>query len=274
MYTFYLWFYPVMAAILGLFIGSFLNVLIYRLPLMLYAQSNADADGVNLWWPPSHCPECGVPVWRRDNIPVLSWLWLKGKCRHCHCAISARYLISELVCGLVFTLLTILAWPQYNEIQIASFCLFFCLLYSLSAIDFKHLLLPDTLVFLLLWSGLACSVTGIIDIKPRSAIYGVIVAWLLIYSVMALYAKIRGREGLGNGDVKLIAAISAWLGVEQLPALIILSSVFGIILYLFFLRSNMRRSIDEDNSDSPTSYIPFGPAISLSAMVIFYTGLY
>jgi len=91
---------------------------------------------------------------------------------------------------------------------------------------------------------------------------------------MALYAKIRGREGLGNGDVKLIAAISAWLGVEQLPALIILSSVFGIILYLFFLRSNMRRSIDEDNSDSPTSYIPFGPAISLSAMVIFYTGLY
>jgi len=178
------------------------------------------------------------------------------------------------VCGLVFTLLTILAWPQYTEIQISSFFVFFCLLYSLAAIDFQHLLLPDTLVFLLLWSGLACSVAGIIDIRPRSAIYGVIVAWLLIYSVMAAYAKIREREGLGNGDVKLIAAISAWLGVEKLPALIILSSVFGIILYLFFMCSNTRRSIDEDNSDSPKSYIPFGPAISLSAMVIFYMGLY
>jgi len=272
MITFYLWFYPFMALIFGLFIGSFINVLIYRLPLMIFAQCGTEPDAVkvSLWWPPSHCPACGARVLKRDNIPVLSWLWLKGKCRHCESAISAQYLISEILCAVFFTGMAIIALPQFTEVQICSFFLYFCLLYSLSVIDFQHLILPDSLVSLLLWSGLLCSVSGITDIEPRSAIFGAVAAWLLLYVVMAAYKKLRGREGLGYGDVKLLAAITAWLGMEKIPELIIGSAASGIMVYLLCTLLNQRRSLNEDNPTAEKHYIPFGPSICMAGLVIFF----
>ncbi|MFK3662602.1 MULTISPECIES: prepilin peptidase [Enterobacterales] len=274
MYNFYLWFYPVMAAIVGVFIGSFINVVIYRLPLMIYAQSNGEPDAgkINLWWPPSHCPGCGTPVWRRDNIPVLSWLLRKGKCRHCNGHISAQYLISEILCGVFFTLLTLKAWPNFTEAQICCFFLYFCLLYTLSVIDFQHLLLPDTLVSLLLWSGLVASISGLTGLQPRSAIVGAVAAWLLLYSVMTGYEKLRGREGLGYGDVKLMAAISAWLGIEKLPELIVWSAVSGIVIYVLCACLNKRRALHENADEAEKHYIPFGPSISVAALVLFFSG--
>lgn len=276
MNTFYLLFYPVMALLFGLFIGSFINVMIYRLPLMILSEYSPEPDAVtvNLWWPPSHCPACGTPVWKRDNIPVLSWLLLKGHCRHCKSTISAQYLISEILCGSVFTMLAIVALPQFSEIQVCCFFLYFCLLYSLSVIDFQHLILPDSLVSLLLWSGLLCSVLGITDIEPRSAICGAVIAWILLYTLMVTYEKIRGREGLGYGDVKLVAAITAWLGLEKLPELILWSAAAGILVYLLCTLMNKRRSLDVQDPDAAKHYIPFGPSISMVAIVIFYIGLF
>lgn len=272
MTLFYFWFYPIMALIFGLFIGSFINVMIYRLPLMIFSELSPEPDAVkvNLWWPPSHCPACGAPVWKRDNIPVLSWLWLKGKCRHCQSTISPQYLISEILCGSVFTLLTLVALPQFTEIQVCCFFLYFCLLYSLSVIDFQHLILPDGLVSLLLWSGLLGSVLGTTDIAPRSAICGAALAWLLLYTLMAAYEKLRGREGLGYGDVKLMAAITAWLGMEKLPELILWSAGSGIIVYLLCTVLNKRRSLDEDHPESAKHYIPFGPSIAMVGLVMFF----
>ncbi len=272
MTLFYFWFYPVMALIFGLFIGSFINVLIYRLPLMIFAEYGTEPDAVkvNLWWPPSHCPACGASVMKRDNIPVLSWLWLKGKCRHCESPISAQYLISEILCGGIFAALAIAGLPHFTEIQICCFFLYFCLLYSLTVIDFKHLILPDSLVSLLLWSGLLCSVLGITDIGPRSAICGAVIIWLVLYAVMAAYEKWRGREGLGYGDVKLMAAITVWVGMEKIPELIMWSAASGIMVYVLCTVLNQRRTLDENHPAAEKHYIPFGPSISMAGLVIFF----
>lgn len=265
--------YPILALIVGLVIGSFLNVVIYRLPLMLFSQSEEEegAKPVNLWWPPSHCPQCEKPVLKRDNIPVLSWLLLKGKCRFCRTGISAQYPITEAVVGLWFALMSMYLVPHMSVTEFV-FCMgFFCVLYTLSVIDLKYMLLPDTLVFLLLWGGVLASVLGIIPVKPRDSVLGVVISWAVMYSVMALYKKIRHQDGLGYGDVKLYAAVSAWIGLDLLPELILISAVLGGFFYLAawaYYEKILR--VSESPLIKENKYIPFGPAIALAALILFH----
>lgn len=221
--------YPILALIVGLVIGSFLNVVIYRLPLMVLSQYEGDegAKSVNLWWPPSHCPQCEKPVLKRDNIPVISWLLLKGKCRFCNNGISLQYPVTEAVVGLWFFVMSFYLFPNISVTEFV-FCMgFFSILYTLAVIDIKTLFLPDPLVFMLLWGGILASVFGIIPVKPQQCILGVVVSWALMYSVMTLYKKFRHQDGLGYGDVKLYAAVSAWLGLDFIPELIFISAVLG-----------------------------------------------
>ncbi|WP_232776729.1 A24 family peptidase [Rahnella sp. AA] len=268
--------YPILALIVGLVIGSFLNVVIYRLPLMILSQYDEEESikPVNLWWPPSHCPQCEKPVLKRDNIPVISWLLLKGKCRFCKTDISPQYPITEGVVGLWFLFMSMYLVPRVSVTEFV-FCMgFFCILYTLAAIDVKTLFLPDPLVFMLLWGGILASVFGIIPVKPQQCILGVVVSWGLTYTVMVLYEKLRHKEGLGYGDVKLYAAVSAWLGLDFLPELILISAVLGGFFYLVMwgyyekvLRVSESPLVKENN------YIPFGPAIAVAALILFHVSV-
>lgn len=268
--------YPILALIVGLVIGSFLNVVIYRLPLMVFSQCDDEegAKPVNLWWPPSHCPQCEKPVLKRDNIPVISWLLLKGKCRFCRTGISAQYPITEAVVGLWFTLMSVYLVPHISVTEFV-FCMgFFCILYTLSVIDLKYMLLPDVLVFMLIWGGLLASVLGIIPVKPRDSVLGVVISWAVMYSVMTIYEKIRHQDGLGYGDVKLYAAVSAWIGLDLLPELILISAVLGGFFYLAawaYFEKILR--VSESPFIKENKYIPFGPAIALAALILFHVSV-
>lgn len=152
--------YPWLALMLGLLTGSFLNVVIYRLPLMLFRDAISDAEreripNVNLWWPPSHCPRCQHTVMPWDNIPVVSWLLLRGKCRYCHCAISAIYPLSEALIGVVFWALVFCLYPQYSLVQLTFIALFLCLLYTLALIDITTFCCPTVLCICCYGPGLS-----------------------------------------------------------------------------------------------------------------------
>lgn len=268
--------YPIFALVVGLVIGSFMNVVIYRLPLMVLAQDD-ETEGVtpvNLWWPPSHCPQCEKPVLKRDNIPVISWILLKRKCRFCHAKISAQYPFTEAVVGLWFCLMSLYLVPQISVSTFVFSMAFFCILYSLAAIDVKTFYLPDPLVFMLLWGGIVASVFGIIPVKPQQCVLGIVVSWALMYGVMALYKKVRHQDGLGYGDVKLYAAVSAWLGLDLLPELILISAVLGGFFYLAtwgYYEKVLR--VSESPLVSENNYIPFGPAIALAALILFHVSI-
>lgn len=261
--------YPWLALGLGLFIGSFLNVVIYRLPIMMMRSvtekaTQSDWPDVNLWWPPSHCPRCQHAVMPWDNVPLFSWLLLRGRCRYCKCAIPALYPLSELATGMVFFALVTGYFPQFTLIQILFLACFFCLAYTLAVIDIKTFLLPDGLVYPLLWLGLAASVLNIIPVSPRDSVMGAIVigafTWLLAHG----YAWLGKREGLGGGDVKLYTACAAWVGLNHIAELMLGSAVLGVLA--FFIRGlpPFRRL----NTTNP--YLPFGPAIAVTALLILH----
>lgn len=259
----------------GLMIGSFLNVVIYRLPKMLLAQFEGnEIPSFNLCWPSSHCPVCKKPILKRDNIPVFSWLVLKGKCRHCRAGIPVRYLISEAVVGLWFTLE---AWGMLPHVTAGEFIFstsFFCVLYALAMIDLKHMLLPDSLVYMLLWGGMLASVMDIITVTPLQSVLGITVSWCIMFSVMTLYKMIRGQDGLGNGDVKLYSAVSAWLGLDLLPQLILISSILGCVFYLVV---RVYYAVKPGDTEKPfiteDKAVPFGPAIALTALILFHVNV-
>ncbi|ECJ2538920.1 prepilin peptidase [Salmonella enterica] len=262
-------YFPWFALGLGLLIGSFLNVVIYRLPVMMLREM-ADDDTpdsqskINLWWPPSHCPVCKSNIKPWDNIPVISWLLLRGKCRNCACHIPFQYPLSEALIGIGFFLLAWVYYPHYSLLQIGFLALFFSLLYTLAMIDFKTFLLPDSLVFLLLWAGLIASVRNIIPVSPRDSVMGAAFIWGFTWLMAQGYAWISGREGFGNGDVKLFAACAVWVGNENIAYLMLGSAALGAI---FFLLRKMRPAQDDH---AFAAYIPFGPAIAITALVILH----
>lgn len=269
------YFFLIFSLIAGLMVGSFLNVVIYRLPKMLFSQFEGNhTRSFNLCWPSSHCPVCEKLLLKRDNIPVFSWLVLKGKCRHCRTGIPAGYLICEVTVGLWFSLM---AWYMLPHITVTEFIFsmgFFSVLYALAMIDIKHRILPDSLVYILLWGGLLASVMDIIPVSPLNSILGVIVSWVVMLSVLELYKKIRGQDGLGNGDVKLYSAISAWLGLDLLPQLILISSVIGCVFYLVvrvYYSAILR--VSENPFITENKAIPFGPAIALAALILFHENI-
>lgn len=255
---------------LGLLFGSLCNVLIYRIPLMLgVTEDPNEMDAhVNLWWPPSHCPCCKAPIAPWDNIPVLSWLLLGGKCRHCQAEISLIYPLSELLMGLIWAGLSLFcAWlypPTVAVVLALAYSLFFMVLYAAAVIDFKFLILPDMLVFTLLWGGLLLSASGYSTVRPQEAIGGVAVGWLLLWCVMKLWLLLSKTDGLGYGDVKLYAACGAWFGWHCLPELLTFSAMLGLIFYAITRLFTMR-----SKPDAPF-YIPFGPAIALTAFLLLF----
>jgi len=237
----------VVIAVLGLLIGSFLNVVILRVPAMMESTwrreaqqilkltpaDTSPAPGVNLWSPPSCCPQCHARIRPWHNIPVLSWLWLCGRCADCKTPISVQYPLVELACGI---LSAVCAWRFGWSLQLAGALVLSWTLLALAVIDLRTQLLPDTLTLPLLWLGLLLSLGGIYC-SPTASIIGAAAGYLLLWSVYHLFRLVTGKEGMGYGDFKLLAALGAWLGGTMLPMILLLASgvgaVVGISLVLF-----------------------------------------
>ncbi len=259
--------------LLGLLVGSFLNVVAHRVPVMMhkawrkecleYLEMDKDSEPDNqrfdLIKPDSHCPTCHHAIKSYENIPIISYIVLKGRCANCNTRISLRYPAVEL-----FTALTsaIIAWNFGYGLQTAFALLLNWGLISASLIDLDHQLLPDSVTLPLLWLGLFISLFGIFT-DSRSSIIGAISGWLAFWLVYIIFKCITGKEGMGFGDFKLLAALGAWLGWQVLPAIVLLSSfvgaIVGITMMVFF---NHTRSVP----------IPFGPYLASAGWIALLWG--
>ncbi len=257
-------------ALLGLVVGSFLNVVIHRLPRMMESEWRAqcaelngkelDAQApYNLAHPASHCPQCQhrIRIW--ENIPLLSYALLRGRCSNCAAAISARYPAIEAACGLLSAGVIFQFGPTLAG---AAALIFVWVMLALSAIDIDTQLLPDSLTLPLLWAGLLLNIGGTFT-SLTSAVTGAAIGYLSLWSVYWLFKLLTGKEGMGFGDFKLLAAIGAWLGWTMLPLVILLSSLVGAIvgISLMLFRSHQR--------DTP---IPFGPYLAAAGVIALFWG--
>ena len=260
----------VLAGILGLLIGSFLNVVIHRMPKMMQRESDnyvasesglplPHQDRYNLTVPRSACPQCGHGISAIENIPVLSYLALRGKCRACKTPISIRYPIVELFTGL---LSAALVWRFGFGITGAATLIFAWLLIAMSGIDTDTQLLPDDLTYPLLWLGLLVNLNATF-VPLDEAVIGAIAGYLSLWSVYWVFKLATGKEGMGYGDFKLLAALGAWLGWKMLPVIVLMSSVVGAIVGIgLIVFSNRGR-------DNP---IPFGPYLAAAGMLALLFG--
>ena len=225
------------ALVVGLCVGSFLNVVIHRLPKMLERRWHtdcADLDGwtapdepaYNLVVPRSACPACGHAISAVENIPLVSWLALSGRCRACKVRISVRYPLVELLGGV---LAAAAVWRFGATAQGLAACALLWTLLALTFIDFDTQYLPDDLTLPLLWGGLVANLWGLFVPLPE-AVVGAVAGYLALWSIYWLFKLIRGKEGMGYGDFKLLAALGAWLGWKMLPLIILLSSVVGAVV--------------------------------------------
>ena len=222
------------AAVIGLCVGSFLNVVIHRLPKMMergWADQCAELAGrepeakprYDLMVPRSACPSCGHAITALENVPVLSWLALRGRCRACRARISPRYPVVELAAG---ALAVAAIWQFGAGWKGLAACAFLWTLLALAFIDADTQLLPDDLTLPLLWGGLLANLFGLF-VPLASAVVGAIAGYLVLWVVYWLFKLIRGKEGMGYGDFKLLAALGAWLGWSMLPQIVLVSSVLG-----------------------------------------------
>ncbi len=262
------WALPILLAILFLAIGSFLNVVVHRLPIMLERDWRAHARELlemppepsesesrfNLAVPRSQCPQCEHPIELWHNIPILSWLILRGRCSHCGWRIPLRYPLVEAVT--VLAGLGVLQVFGYEWLTVA--LLFYTLsLIALGCIDMETQLLPDEITIPLLWSGvLTALVFG--HVSPADSIVGAVVGYTALWIVYWAFKLLTGREGMGHGDFKLLAALGAWLGWQALPAVVLLASIAGLLYAAVALA---RRAIKRDQP------IPFGPFLAASGWV-------
>lgn len=258
------------ACVLGLLVGSFLNVVIHRLPIMMQRDWRAQAreflelpeepaTTFNLFLPHSHCPHCDHEIRPWENIPLVSWLALRGKCSSCKAPISKRYPLVELACGL---LSGYVAWHFGFTWQAGAMLLLTWGLLAMSMIDVDHKLLPDSLVLPLLWLGLLVNLFGLFATLP-DAVWGAVAGYLSLWSVYWLFKLVTGKEGMGYGDFKLLAMLGAWGGWQVLPLTILLSSVVGAVLGTIMLRVQ--------KADSGTA-IPFGPYLAIAGWVALLWG--
>lgn len=273
--------YIALLTILGLLVGSFLNVVIYRLPIMLerswqqeYREyfgegdrtGTADAttdkrqsERFNLLVPRSACPHCGHPISALENIPLISWLWLRGRCRDCQTPISARYPLVELLTGLASGLVAwhfLPGWPLYGALLLT------WTLIALTFIDLDKMLLPDQLTLPLLWAGLLLNlIDGLVPLQD--AVIGAMAGYLLLWSLYWSFKLLTGKEGMGYGDFKLLAALGAWLGWQSLPLILILSSVVGAVVGISLL---LLRRHQQGNP------IPFGPYLAMAGWIALIWG--
>jgi leader peptidase (prepilin peptidase)/N-methyltransferase len=262
--------FPWVALVFGLCIGSFLNVVIHRLPKMMEREWNeqcadlrgealAAAEPLTLAKPRSRCPHCGQGITALQNVPIISWLVLKGRCAGCNARISLRYPLVELAAGLAAAFC---AWRLGPGIAAVAAMVFVWTILAASLIDFDTQLLPDSMTLPLLWLGLLLNLGGTFT-DLRSAVIGAAAGYLALWSVFWLFKLATGKEGMGYGDFKLLAAIGAWLGWTVLPVVILLSSlvgaVIGISLIVFF----------KHGREVP---IPFGPYLGAAGIIAMFWG--
>ncbi|HEX6590417.1 MAG TPA: A24 family peptidase [Moraxellaceae bacterium] len=223
--------------LIGLCVGSFLNVVIYRLPVMMQREWEAQAAELrhetlpaqprfNLIVPRSRCPHCGHAISAAENVPLFSWLALRGKCRGCQAPISPRYPLVELATALLSLLVFLVLGPTLP--MLAALGLTWALV-ALAMIDFDTQLLPDDITLPLLWAGLLANLFGLFT-SLAAAVIGAIAGYLILWTVYWLFKLATGKEGMGYGDFKLLAALGAWLGWSSLPVILLLSSVVGVIV--------------------------------------------
>ncbi|MGI4845003.1 MAG: prepilin peptidase [Janthinobacterium lividum] len=258
------------AALFGLLVGSFLNVVIHRIPKMMQRESDnyvaqesgkepPHTDRYNLMVPRSACPHCGHQITALENIPVISWLALRGKCRKCKAPISARYPAVELLTGI---LAGVLVWTFGSGLAGLATLLFLFLLVAMTFIDVDTQLLPDDLTYPLLWAGLLVNLHGTF-VPLQDAVIGAAAGYLVLWSVYWLFKLVTGKEGMGYGDFKLLAALGAWLGWQMLPTIILLSSVVGAIVGISLIVFAKR------GRDKP---IPFGPYLAAAGLIALLYG--
>ena len=266
----------IVAGLLGLLAGSFLNVVAYRIPIMMERAWRAQceelkdqpfsppaqaADGkrFDLWWPPSTCPGCGSAIAVYHNVPVIGFLWLKGRCASCGSKISPRYPIVEAVAAVLALATAYVFGPTWETVAALGFV---WTLLALTLIDLDHKLLPDSLTLPLLWAGLLVNVAELFT-SLSSSVIGAAAGYLALWTVYKLYKLVTGKEGMGYGDFKLLAAIGAWLGWQLLPVVVLLSalvgSVVGIALIVFGGRSSQ-------------TAIPFGPYLAAAGLIALLWG--
>ncbi len=258
------------AGLFGLLIGSFLNVVIYRIPKMMQRESDnyvahesgkelPHTDRFNLMVPRSSCPHCGHQITALENVPVVSWLALRGKCSACKAPISPRYPAIELVTG---ALSALLVWQFGSGWAGLATRFFGWALLAMTCIDFDTQLLPDDLTYPLLWAGLLVNLNGTF-VPLRDAVIGAAAGYLALWTIYWLFKLATGKEGMGYGDFKLLAALGAWLGWAMLPTIILLSSVVGALVGISLIVFAKR------GREKP---MPFGPYLAAAGMIALLYG--
>jgi len=261
---------PFTLALFGLCIGSFLNVVIHRLPLMLergWKQESADLLGVKaeevesitLARPRSRCPACRHAITWRENLPVVSYIVLRGRCSACSNRISPRYPIVEIITGVLFGLV---GWHFGAQPVALLWCGFAAVLVALAGIDWDTTLLPDNMTLPLLWAGLIASALGW-TIGLEDSVWGAVAGYLSLWSVYWLFKLITGKEGMGFGDFKLLAAVGAWLGVKMLLPVVLAASLIGALVGIAM---KLNAALREGH------YVPFGPFLAGAALLVMLAG--
>lgn len=287
---------PPALGLLGLAIGSFLNVVIHRLPRMMERQWWAEVAGqlqdeeshlqvfgkpmetsarevgkaldeglcklplLNLAKPRSRCPSCGHPINWSQNVPLLGWLRLRGRCASCGCAIGIRYPLIEALTAVLFAALGWRFGPQPVTLM---WCAVTACLVALSAIDWDTTLLPDSLTQPLTWAGLLAALLGWSGLPLTTALIGAVVGYLSLWSVYWLFKLVTGKEGMGHGDFKLLAALGAWLGWQAILPIVLMASVLGACVGLGMKASGQLRE---------GRYVPFGPFLAGGGLVLMLAG--
>jgi leader peptidase (prepilin peptidase)/N-methyltransferase len=261
----------VVVGLLGLIIGSFLNVIIYRLPIMMQQEARLQCaellnvpvsqsnQSFNLIQPRSHCPHCGHQVTMLENIPLVSFIWQRGQCTACHQAISWRYPFIELLSA---SLAIILAWQFGFTWQLLGALTLTWILLALSMIDFDHQLLPDSLTLPGLWLGLGVNLFNLYT-NIEASVIGAIAGYLFLWSVYWVFKLLTGKEGMGYGDFKLLALLGAWLGWQPLPSIVLISSFLGALVGISLI------IIRQHDKNVP---IPFGPYLAFAGWIYLLWG--
>lgn len=263
--------FTILIGVIGLLVGSFLNVVIYRLPIMMQKQWRSDCleylklendepvETFNLALPKSTCPHCNTPILMRHNIPILSYLWLRGKCANCQNLISARYPIVELLTAVLSMLVAShfgFGW------QAATGLVLTWTLIALSGIDLDHQILPDVIIFPVLWLGLILSLFDIFT-NSKTSIIGAVAGYFVLWLVYHGFKLFTGKEGMGQGDFKLLALLGAWLGWQYLGLIVLLSSLVGATLGMTLI------SLNKQQRDTP---IPYGPYLAVAGFIALLWG--
>ncbi|WP_439841784.1 prepilin peptidase [Aeromonas taiwanensis] len=266
------WLYLSLIFLFSLMVGSFLNVVIHRLPIMMERDWRAEYrdyfdedesistnERYNLMVPRSACPHCGHAITAIENIPLLSWLWLRGRCRECQAPISARYPLVELLTALLSVAVAATLTPGWGVL--AALLLTWSLV-ALTFIDLDKMLLPDQITLPLLWGGLLFNLLG--GFVPLvDAVIGAMAGYLVLWSLYWSFKLLTGKEGMGYGDFKLLAALGAWLGWQALPIILLLSSLVGAVIGITLI------ALRKHHQGNP---IPFGPYLAIAGWIALLWG--